>query len=95
VCQAGVYGLRWIDELVENKKAIALPGNGYPFRFFAPARHVLGPIREGPPQANVVWRHDPGDILASEWLGRTTIDEEALAQCDPDEWLLVEAWDES
>jgi hypothetical protein len=95
VWQAGVDGLRWIDNLVKNGQAIALPGNGYPFHFFAPARHLLTPISEGPPQANAVWRHDPGDILTSKWEGRTTIDQEAVARCSPDEWLLVEAWDES
>jgi hypothetical protein len=29
------------------------------------------------------------------WEGKTTIDEAALDSCDPEEWLLVEAWDES
>jgi len=52
-------------------------------------------IDEGLPDERQCWHSDPGDILSDRWLGRTTINGELLARCDPDEWLLVEAWDES
>jgi hypothetical protein len=29
------------------------------------------------------------------YLGRTTVDEGALNKCADDEWLYIEAWDES
>jgi hypothetical protein len=44
---------------------------------------------------NATWSHDAGDVLTSEWEGKTAIDRAAAAECSPDEWLLVEAWDES
>ena len=31
----------------------------------------------------------------SKWQGGTARDEQLLADCHPDEWLLVEVWDES
>jgi hypothetical protein len=52
-------------------------------------------VEEGLPHERPSWRSDPGDILSDRWLGRTTINHDTLARCDPDEWLLIEAWDES
>ncbi len=42
-----------------------------------------------------MWWSDPHDVLLPHWLGKTTMDEHALTSCEPEEWLLVEAWDES
>ena len=41
------------------------------------------------------WVSEPGDILTEDWAGKTVLDHAALAQCPPDEELLIEAWDES
>jgi hypothetical protein len=95
VWQAGLDGLDWIDQLVEHGQAIALPGNGYPNHFFAPAHQLLTALMEGPPEAKEAWTFDAGDVIGPAWEGRTVVDEAAAAECRPDEWLLVEAWDES
>jgi hypothetical protein len=95
VWQTGPGGLYWIDDLVKEKKAITLGGDGYPFRYTAMAKHLLPQVIEGPPDARPVWGYDPGDILGPAWEGKTARDEEALQSYPPDEWLLVEAWDES
>jgi hypothetical protein len=95
VWQTGLGGLEWIRDLVSNGQAIELPGAGYPNRYFAPAKLLLPPILQGPPSANAGWIAGPHEILTPEWEGRTTIDRAAAAGCNPDEWLLVEAWDES
>jgi hypothetical protein len=29
------------------------------------------------------------------WEGMTVIDATAIARCGPDEWLIIQAWDES
>ena len=93
--QAGLDGLRWIDELVTHGEAIALPGSGYPNLYFAPAKHLLPLIFEGPPGANAVWHSDPETFCSPNWQGQTSIDRNAAEDCSPDEWLLVRAWDES
>ena len=41
------------------------------------------------------WSCDPSDILLPEWAGKTVKDLEALNASQPDEWLLIQAWDES
>jgi hypothetical protein len=76
-------------------KAIALPGSGYPDHFFAQARHLLPEILEEPPHANAIWVRDSGDVLTERWVARTSVDCAAADECSPDEWLLVEAWDQS
>jgi len=86
--------LRWIDELVESGTAIAASLNGYPSVFYAKAADVL-PRLESPPEANPIWHSDPSDILGEQWAGRTVVDSSAVETCSPDEWLWIEAWDES
>jgi hypothetical protein len=96
VWQAGLQGLDWLDALVTNGDAVKLGGDGYPYRYTAPLSSLIEPVRQGPPSANKAWIAGAGDIIdVSKWPGETTIDEDALTACEPDEWVMVEAWDES
>lgn len=95
IWQTGSGGLAWIDELVKQKKAVFLGGGGYPLQYTAMAGDLRNQITEGPPCARDVWCYDPGDILSPGWQGKTTTDPVTLGACRPDEWLLIEAWDES
>jgi hypothetical protein len=95
VWQTGLGGLDWLDELVKAGRAIYLGGNGYPLRYTATAEHLIPRVVEEPPGAHRVWVYDPHDILTEKWEGKTVIDRNAAAACHPEEWLLVEAWDES
>ena len=42
-----------------------------------------------------IWASGLYDVLTEKWEGQTVIDRDAITQCRPDEWLLLEAWDES
>ena len=95
VWQTGLGGLDWLNELVKASKAINLGGNGYPNRYTATAACLLPQIMEHPPLARSVWLIDPGDVVTDQWAGKTTIDPGVASLCRTDEWLLVEAWDES
>ena len=95
VWQAGWHGLQWIDALVEAGDAVSLGGDGYPFRYTATAATLQPILIDGPPNARKAWVSEPGDILTENWAGATVLDHAALAQCAPDEELLLEAWDES
>jgi hypothetical protein len=88
-------GLDWLNREVEAGRAIDLGGNGYPVRYSATAKTPLPQILDGPPEARKHWLTDPGDIVNEKWEGKTVIDRDTAVQCGPDEWLLVEAWDES
>ena len=95
VWQTGWGGRDWLEELVKAGKAISLGGTGYPCRYTATAEHLIPRIIETPPGALPVWIYNKGDIITDKWEGKTVVDREAAAHCRPDEWLLVEAWDES
>jgi hypothetical protein len=95
VWQTGIHGLHWLDELVKLGAATYLGGNGYPLRYTATAEYLVPRIIERPPEALPAWVCDEGDILTDKWEGKTVVDLAMTAQCRLDEWLLVEAWDES
>lgn len=94
VWQSGIAGLQWIDELVKSGAAIAASTDGYPSVFYAKAVDVV-PRLDAPPEARPVWVSGPDDILTEESAGRTLVDQEAATACAPNEWLWVEAWEES
>jgi hypothetical protein len=95
VWQADWHGLDWLLELAKSGKAIDLGGSGYPCRFTATAEHLIPQFVERPPRAYDNWLLGAGDVVTDKWEGKTVVDGAAAAQCRPDEWLLVEAWDES
>ena len=95
VWQTGLGGRDWLEELVNAGLAIDLGGNGYPCRYTATAQTLLPRIADGPPGARAVWVSGVNDILTEKWAGRTVIDDAIVAACPQDEWLIVEAWDES
>lgn len=78
----GVGATDWLEHLRIDGHVIEGPlMGGYPVSYFGKARHVVPVILSGPPGER--WPMD-GDI-----------DAEALVLCSPDDWLLVEAWDQS
>ena len=95
VWQADITGLNWIDALVRKGLAVSLGGNGYPTEYTATLEHIQGILLDGPPHANTTWLYEPGDILTEKWLGRTTVYHQVLSECDPEEWVVIQAWDES
>ena len=94
VWQTGVYGLDWIYELVKEANAIDLGGNGYPCEFTATAGHLTEALKRAP-HTNATGVTRERDILSRDYLGKTTVSSEAIGACRPDEWLVVEAWDQS
>lgn len=108
VWQADIGGLDWLDALVEQGAAAHLGGQGYPSRYTATAKNLIPSIQAGPPHARGQWTHGDGDVLVDssgrrlDWFDpavitarRTRINPAVIAECSPDEWLIVEAWDES
>jgi hypothetical protein len=96
VWQTGWNGLDWLKELAKTGKAIDFHGDGYPTGFTAPAKYLIPwVIGKAPPDANKTWVSGPDDIILPGWIGETVTDPAAAAECQPDEWLLVVAWDES
>ena len=95
VWQTELEGLNWIEELVKAGKVISLGGDGYPCRYTATAENLVSQIIDEPPMAKGVWARGENDIITEQWEGQTEINRTIAAACLPDEWLLIEAWDES
>jgi hypothetical protein len=94
VWQTDCGGLGWIEELVKSGAAIPARGDGYPAVYYAKAVDVV-PRLDAPPGARPVWVYGVHDVLTEKWAGTTVVDRDAAAACAPDEWLLIQAWDES
>jgi hypothetical protein len=94
--QTGLGGLDWLNQLVNEGKAIEVAGNnGYPIRYTATSKYIIPYIVDNPPNAMENWIADEGDVLLPSWTGRTEINKIEIDKCRPDEWLLIETWDES
>ncbi|WP_197379967.1 hypothetical protein [Mycolicibacterium mengxianglii] len=86
----GLGGLDWIDQLIESGDAASLGGSsGYPSRFTVTACAALPLILKDPPPPGVPLPDGHGPTRGA-YINRAL-----LAQCAPDEQLLVEAWDQS
>ena len=95
VWQTGLHGLDWLDDLSKEGRIVSLGGNGYPIRYTGKASELLPRVGGKPPEALETWVCGPNDIVTDAWAGKTTFDQAELDNCTPDEWLIVEAWDES
>lgn len=95
--QTGIGGLDWLIELAKQGKAVDLGGNGYPSRFTARAEILVPHIVTGAFPANETWVIPEGSYIPDPeaYVGKTRVEKEAAQECRPDEWLLVEVWDES
>lgn len=93
--QAGLGGVSWLEQLVKRGRAASTKHNGHPNLYMITCRDFNGRLEAALPDERPVWLAGATDVITDRWLGRTTIDAELLAKCDQDEWLLVEAWDES
>ena len=81
--QTDSSGLNWLDALVEKGTALLLATNsGYPYYYAAKAEDVIPIIIYNAPHEKT-----PGK--------RGRIDRMEVAKIEPDEWLAVEAWDQS
>lgn len=92
--QTGLEGTDWLDALVAEGNAVLLAGGGFPTKYTAKAQYIV-PRLARPPGAREPWLYNSGDILSEKWAGRTTVDAVEVAACLPEEWLIIDAWDES
>jgi hypothetical protein len=101
VWQAGPYGLNWIAEAAARDGGVVRKFEcGYPHRYLARAADILPTIRDRVPYKAPMYEHTSwvvpeGSVLLPEYVGRTTLDDGAIDKCSTDEWLYIEAWDES
>ena len=93
--QTGPGGLHWLRKLVAQDKAINIGGNGYP-DLYSITKRDFDQLFENqePSQKNFVIIGDDYVIENHKFWG-VKIDLDLLNLISPDEWLIVEVWDES
>jgi hypothetical protein len=96
VWQSGIGGISWLDELAQGGHALKTSHCGYPESYVIRAGAFKRQREEGLPDEKASWTFGHGDVVDFDlWVGKTAIDLETLRRVPDDEWLLVEAWDES
>lgn len=93
--EAGIGGTEWLNDLVKLGQATENGGNGYPLRFSVSAGVLLSVLKVGLPKHDGILVIGDDYVLPSGWTGNAQIDFERLRRIDPNELLLVDAWDQS
>ena len=92
--QAHIDGLDWLNALV--KVGVAdFTGNGYPYMYSAPSHHLLPRFVKVPPKGVRSWIAGHCEVHLDRWGKELMVDNAVVEACRPNEWLLVEVWDES
>lgn len=91
----GVFGLKWLDDLVKEGKAIGLGGDGYPNRYSITLDLVLPILHWGLPTNNSPAVIGEDYVLPQGWDGRLEINTAELVDCSSGESVVIEAWDQS
>jgi len=82
--EAGVSGLRWLDDLVKADKVQQLRGDGYPNLYQGRAADIL------PAAYQVI-----NMIDFKHKLFKPEFRQERIDACLPDDLITIEAWDQS
>lgn len=93
--EAGIFGTDWLDTLVKEGRAVNLGGTGYPCRYSMTAAVLVSMISSGPPRHKgpvpLIMSEDR--VLPANGIADFELDQSVLAECAPDEELIVDAWD--
>lgn len=93
--RAGLSGINWLNKLVEEGNATCLGGNGYPVRFLAKVKVILPLIKSGPPSHRGPLVIGDDYVTPSGWISGTKIHLDMFANEDPENTVVIDAWDES
>lgn len=91
--ESSMFGICWIEQLVEEGKAEQLWHGGYPNRYKAMAYEVLPLIADGPPIHDGPAAIGDDFVVPGDWLGNLVICYDRIAACSPQQVLTIEAWD--
>lgn len=93
--KTSVFGLKWLDRLVEDNKAIDLGGNGYPDRYAVAAGVLLPMIKSGLPANDSPPVIGDDYVLPEGWSSDIDWNRQEVLACEGSDQLIVEAWDQS
>lgn len=93
--KTGLGGTDWLERLVQAGKADSRHAGGYPRSYRMLWRDLLPELLnqpqpyDGPPVIGEDYVMEPG------WFEHKTLNRAALALCQADDWMIVDAWDQS
>lgn len=91
----GLGGTDWLDQLVKAGKAEFLGGEGYPCSYRAKAKLIFSLISQGIPTGKNPVVIGDNYVMPENWSSDIDIYPENIQKCEPEEWLLIEAMDQS
>lgn len=91
---AGYGGLDWLNGLVAAGKA-TVDGNGYPLWYEGKSGDILPIITNGPPPHDGPMTIGDDHVTPKGWLGHVKLDHARIGNCDSEELIVVEVWDQS
>lgn len=91
----GIRGRDWLNKLAKENKITYLGGNGYPFRYSARASNILPIITFGitKPDEAIMFGNDY--VLQFNELRSLKLDLYKISNCESEDQLLIEVWDQS
>jgi hypothetical protein len=93
--KTGPSGLRWLDRLAKDNKAVDLGGNGYPDKYTVVAGVLLPILRAGLPASDSALVIGTDYVLPAGWSSDLDWNQPEALACDRNDQLVVEAWDQS
>jgi len=92
----GSSGTSWLRELVKEGKATDVAINcGYPHVFSMKARDLIPILINGIPQSGGGLVIGENYVIDGNRIWDLNINAELLANCSPDDELVIDAWDQS
>ncbi len=91
----GYSGIDWLEDMVKTGLATCLNSSGYPCQYRMLWKDLLPELliqpkpHRGPPVIG------EGYAMESGWTDPKKINREALARRQSDDWMIVDAWDQS
>ena len=93
-------GFSWVNLTTKNQSLLFLGGHGYPYRYTGQLRDLFSDIENVLSNCKTIRVATGKSSNIPEWMVSeqdvvTSLSyKEALSQCDPNEWLLIEVWDQ-
>lgn len=93
--ETGLGGTSWLEQMVENHRALKVNGSGYPCAYIMLWEDLLPELLEQPKPYNGPLLIGEDYIMEKGWWQGKQVNAEALARCLPDTLMRVNAWDQS
>ncbi|MDC1429757.1 hypothetical protein N8199_07655 [Emcibacteraceae bacterium] len=91
----GMRGTDWLDELAKIGKAQDFGGNGYPVKYSAKVKDLLPILSLGAPEFKGTTVIGDDYVIKAGPSWNVKIHEKELSKLEPEETLIIEAWDQS